>query len=257
MLELKNVSVRYGMIEGLRGVSLRVKERQVVSLIGANGAGKSTLLNAISGIVPTCGGTISFDGQPISRMPASDVVGVGVVQVPEGRRVFAQMTVVDNLRLGAYLHRKRFKPGDMDEVFDLFPRLAERREQLAGLMSGGEQQMLAIGRAMMTKPRLLLLDEPSMGLAPLVVKTIFSVLRTLNEQGMAILLVEQNAKAALRLSEYSYVLTTGALTREGHSQDLLVDPKINEAFLGKRIEDVRLTGASVLPGNAAFEPNLK
>ncbi len=236
MLELKNVSVRYGMIEGLRSVSLRVKERQVVSLIGANGAGKSTLLNAISGVVPTCGGTITFDGQTISQMPASDVVGLGVVQVPEGRRVFAQMTVVDNLRLGAYLHRRQFKPSDMDEVFDLFPRLAERKAQLAGLMSGGEQQMLAIGRAMMTRPKLLLLDEPSMGLAPLVVKTIFSVLRTLNEQGMAILLVEQNAKAALRLSDYSYVLTTGSLTREGYSQDLLVDPKINEAFLGKRVE---------------------
>lgn len=236
MLELQNVSVRYGMIEGLREVSLAVKARQVVSLIGANGAGKSTLLNAISGIVPICGGQISFDGQPISRMAPSDVVGLGVVQVPEGRRVFAQMTVAENLRLGAFLHRKRFKTSDMDEVFDLFPRLAERRQQLAGLMSGGEQQMLAIGRAMMTKPRLLLLDEPSMGLAPLVVKTIFSVLRTLNAQGMAILLVEQNAKAALRLSEYSYVLTTGSLTREGPSNELLDDPRINEAFLGRRVE---------------------
>lgn len=238
MLELANVSVRYGMIEGLREVSLSVKEGQVVSLIGANGAGKSTLLNAISGVVPVCGGRISFQGKLISQMSASEVVGQGVVQVPEGRRVFAQMTVVDNLRLGAYVHRKQFKVSDMDAVFDLFPRLAERRQQLAGLMSGGEQQMLAIGRAMMTRPKLLLLDEPSMGLAPLVVKTIFEVLRMLNQQGMAILLVEQNAKAALRLSDYSYVLTTGSLTRQGASRELLDDPKINEAFLGRQVATV-------------------
>ncbi len=235
MLELANVSVRYGMIEGLRSVSLSVKEGQVVSLVGANGAGKSTLLNAISGVVPVCGGRISFQGKLISQMSASEVVGLGVVQVPEGRRVFAQMTVVENLRLGAYVHRKQFKASEMDAVFDLFPRLAERRQQLAGLMSGGEQQMLAIGRAMMTRPKLLLLDEPSMGLAPLVVKTIFEVLRMLNQQGMAILLVEQNAKAALRLSDYSYVLTTGSLTRQGPSRDLLDDPKINEAFLGRQV----------------------
>jgi len=235
MLELTNISVRYGMIEGLRKVSLRVDAGQIVSLIGANGAGKSTLLNAISGIVPASAGTISFCGTPITRISASQIVGLGVVQVPEGRRVFAQMTVLENLRLGAYPHRKEFQIKDIDTVFDLFPRLAERKQQLAGLMSGGEQQMLAIGRALMTRPKLLLLDEPSMGLAPLIVKTIFSVLHTLNRQGMAILLVEQNAKAALRLSEYGYVLTNGSLTREGPSQALLDDAGINEAFLGKRL----------------------
>ena len=251
MLELEDVSVRYGMIEGLRKVSMSVQDGQVVSLIGANGAGKSTLLNAISGVVPVCGGEIRFGGQRISRLSASEVVGLGVVQVPEGRRVFAQMTVMDHLRLGAYLHRRRFKPSDMDVVFDLFPRLAERRQQLAGLMSGGEQQMLAIGRAMMTRPRLLLLDEPSMGLAPLVVKTIFEVLRMLNRQGMAILLVEQNAKAALRLSEYSYVLTTGSLTRQGRSQDLLDDPKINEAFLGRKVAATHQGGRKPVPDESA------
>ncbi len=235
MLEVKNISVQYGMIVGLQKVSLKVGKGQVVSLIGANGAGKSSLLNAISGVVPSHGGTIQFEGQSIEKAGADRIVQSGIVQVPEGRQVFAQMTVLENLRMGAYSRRKDFSPSDMDEVFELFPRLAERRQQLAGLMSGGEQQMLAIGRALMARPRLLLLDEPSMGLAPLVVKMIFSVLRTLNAQGMSILLVEQNAKAALKLSDYTYVLTTGRLSREGRSSDLLDDPEINDAFLGKRV----------------------
>ena len=235
MLEVKNIAVHYGMIVGLQGVSLRVGAGQVVSLIGANGAGKSSLLNAISGVVPCTGGSILFEGEPLERLSASDIVARGIVQVPEGRQVFAQMTVLENLRMGAYSRRRQFAASDMDPIFDLFPRLAERRDQLAGLMSGGEQQMLAIGRALMARPRLLLLDEPSMGLAPLVVKMIFSVLKTLNTQGISILLVEQNAKAALKLSDYTYVLTTGRLGREGRSSDLLSDPEINEAFLGKSV----------------------
>ena len=235
MLEVNNISVQYGMIVGLQNVSLKVAKGQVVSLIGANGAGKSSLLNAISGVVPSHGGTIRFEGQSVEKAGADQIVQSGIVQVPEGRQVFAQMTVLENLRMGAYSRRKDFSPSDMDEVFELFPRLAERRQQLAGLMSGGEQQMLAIGRALMARPKLLLLDEPSMGLAPLVVKMIFSVLRTLNAKGMSILLVEQNAKAALKLSDYTYVLTTGKLSREGRSSDLLDDPEINDAFLGKRV----------------------
>lgn len=235
MLEVNNISVQYGMIVGLQNVSLKVAQGQVVSLIGANGAGKSSLLNAISGVVPSQGGAIQFEGKAIEKAGADLIVQSGIVQVPEGRQVFAQMTVLENLRMGAYSRRKDFSPSDMDEVFELFPRLAERRQQLAGLMSGGEQQMLAIGRALMARPKLLLLDEPSMGLAPLVVKMIFSVLRTLNAKGMSILLVEQNAKAALKLSDYTYVLTTGKLSREGRSSDLLDDPEINDAFLGKRV----------------------
>lgn len=235
MLEVNNISVHYGMIVGLQNVSLKVGQGQVVSLIGANGAGKSSLLNAISGVVPSTGDGIRFEGQPIGNADAGSIVSRGIVQVPEGRQVFAQMTVLENLRMGAYSRRKQFAMSDMDEVFALFPRLAERRQQMAGLMSGGEQQMLAIGRALMAKPRLLLLDEPSMGLAPLVVKMIFSVLKTLNANGMSILLVEQNAKAALKLSDHTYVLTTGRLSREGRSADLLDDPEINEAFLGKRV----------------------
>jgi branched-chain amino acid transport system ATP-binding protein len=235
MLEVDNICVRYGMIEGLQNVSLKVGKGQIVSLIGANGAGKSSLLNAISGVVPTSSGSIRFESQTLARSAAGKIVARGIIQVPEGRQVFAQMTVLENLRMGAYSRRASFAMSDMDAVFALFPRLAERRQQLAGLMSGGEQQMLAIGRALMARPRLLLLDEPSMGLAPLVVKMIFSVLKTLNAQGMSILLVEQNARAALKLSDYGYVLTTGSLSREGVSSALLADAEINEAFLGKRV----------------------
>jgi branched-chain amino acid transport system ATP-binding protein len=244
MLELDSIAVHYGMIEGLRDVSLKVGKGQVVSLIGANGAGKSSLLNAISGVVPTSAGSIRFEGRALEKLGAEQIVEMGVIQVPEGRQVFARMSVLENLRMGAYSRRKSFAVSDMDPVFALFPRLAERRTQLAGLMSGGEQQMLAIGRALMARPKLLLLDEPSMGLAPLVVKMIFSVLRTLNAQGMSILLVEQNAKAALKLSDYSYVLTTGSLSREGLSSELLDDAEVNEAFLGKR---VATAGATPVP----------
>lgn len=237
MLEIQDISVHYGMIEAMRGVSLKVLPGQIVSLIGANGAGKSSLLNSISGVVPISAGSIRLEGEALDGSSAEKVVGRGVIQVPEGRQVFAQMTVIENLLLGAYSRRKSFTKSDMDSVFELFPRLAERHEQLAGLLSGGEQQMLAIGRALMSQPRFLLLDEPSMGLAPLVVKSIFSTLRVLNSQGMSILLVEQNAKAALKLSDYTYVLTSGKLTREGPSKELLNDDQINEAFLGKRVRN--------------------
>ncbi|WP_427309214.1 ABC transporter ATP-binding protein [Cupriavidus sp. H39] len=178
-----------------------------------------------------------FDGKAIQSQPAEKIVSLGVVQSPEGRQVFAQMSVLENLMMGAYSRRRSFSNSELDAVFELFPRLYERRTQLAGLMSGGEQQMLAIGRALMTRPRLLLLDEPSMGLAPLVVKAIFSVLKKLNQTGLSILLVEQNAKAAMRLSDYTYVLVNGQLYREGRSIDLLEDAEINEAFLGRHVNN--------------------
>jgi branched-chain amino acid transport system ATP-binding protein len=238
MLELEGVSVRYGMIQAVTDVSLQVEAGKIVSLIGANGAGKSTLLNAISGVVPVQAGSVSFNGSPINGLKADRIVGRGVIQVPEGRQIFARMTVHENLMIGAYARRRDFQPSELDAVFDVFPRLGERRDQLAGLMSGGEQQMLAIGRAMLGKPRMLLLDEPSMGLAPLVVKSIFEVLRTLNDQGISILLVEQNAKAALKLSDYTYVLTTGRVTRSAPSAELLNDPDIAEAFLGRKVASI-------------------
>jgi branched-chain amino acid transport system ATP-binding protein len=236
MLDVKGLSVRYGMIDAVRDVSLSVGEGEIVSLIGANGAGKSSLLNAISAIVPSSTGTVSFDGRSLQGLSAEDIVQLGLIQVPEGRQIFAQMTVLENLTMGAYTHRRRFERKEMDQVFELFPRLHERRDQAAGLLSGGEQQMLAIGRALMSRPKLLLLDEPSMGLAPIIVKLIFGILRSLHARGIAILLVEQNAKAALTLSERTYVLTNGQITREGRSDSLLDNPEIQEAFLGSQLK---------------------
>ncbi len=235
MLDVKGLSVRYGMIDAVSDVSLSVAEGEIVSLIGANGAGKSSLLNAISAIVPSSPGAASFDGRSLRGMSAEEIVQLGLIQVPEGRQIFAQMTVMENLTMGAYTYRRRFARKDMDQVFEIFPRLGERREQAAGLLSGGEQQMLAIGRALMSRPKMLLLDEPSMGLAPIVVKLIFGILRSLHARGIAILLVEQNAKAALTLSERTYVLTNGRITREGRSNSLLDNPEIQEAFLGSQV----------------------
>ncbi|MCK1394435.1 ABC transporter ATP-binding protein [Bradyrhizobium sp. 1] len=232
MLQVTGLHVSYGMIAAVRDVAIEVGAGEIVSLIGANGAGKSTLINAISGLVHADRGELRFDGHSLAHMDAEQVVKLGVVQVPEGRQVFAQMSVLENLQMGSNVHRRTYSPNDLQSVFDLFPRLAERREQQAGLLSGGEQQMLAIGRALMTRPKLLLLDEPSMGLAPLVVKMIFGILAFLNERGIAILLVEQNARAALKLSRRAYVLTNGRVTHSGLSAELLNSPDIQEAFLG-------------------------
>ena len=234
MLKLQDVAVRYGAIQALRQVSLHVDAGEIVCLIGANGAGKSTVLNAISGIVPSHAGAISFEGKNLSRHSATAIVRAGVVQVPEGRLVFPDMSVLENLEMGAFTQPSKLFRATLPAVFDLFPRLAERRSQLAGLMSGGEQQMLAIGRALMAQPRLLLLDEPSMGLAPLVIVDIFRALRRLRQElGLTILLVEQNARAALALADRGYVLRNGMTIKDGTSRALLDDTSMQDAFLGK------------------------
>ncbi len=232
MLEVRNLSVRYGAIEALKDANLVVGQNEIVCLIGANGAGKSTVLNAISGVVPACAGHVGFLDERISGRRASRIVRAGLVQVPEGRLVFPDMSVMENLEMGAYSQTGRYQE-TLDSVLALFPRLKERRTQLAGLMSGGEQQMLAIGRALMARPRLLLLDEPSMGLAPLVIADIFQTLRKLRATlGLSILLVEQNARAALALADRGYVLANGRITASGTSAQLLADSATVEAFLG-------------------------
>jgi branched-chain amino acid transport system ATP-binding protein len=232
MLSVRALVVAYGAVRALKGVSLDVGKGEVVALIGANGAGKSSLLNAISGVVPVVSGEILLDGQALHKHAGHRIVSQGVVQVPEGRQVFRDLTVQENLDMGGY-SRKPAENRDMnDRVLDLFPRLAERRQQLAGLMSGGEQQMLAIARGLMARPRVLLLDEPSMGLAPMVVANIFAVLKRLNEEGQTIMLVEQNARAALKLASRAYVLTNGEITLQGLASEMSNHPHVRNAFLG-------------------------
>jgi branched-chain amino acid transport system ATP-binding protein len=235
MLEIDNLQVRYGAIEALKGISLRVDAGEVVTIIGGNGAGKSTLMKAVSGLEPAAAGTIRFEGQDITRMPGHLRVPLGIAQSPEGRQVFADQSVRDNLVLGAY-HRKATTAAieaDIQAQFDTFPRLRERQHQQAGTMSGGEQQMLAIARALMARPRLLLLDEPSLGLAPLIVKEIFSIVRGLRERGITLLLVEQMANQALAVADRGYVLETGRITMQGTGCDLRRDPKVRAAYLGE------------------------
>ena len=233
LLKVDNLQVAYSGIQALRDVSLEVHEGEIVSLIGANGAGKSTLLRAISGLVPVSGGELHFRGVNLRGVPAHRIVEMGIAHVPEGRRVFANLTVLENLRLATWTRRDRGAlQEDYERIFHLFPRMCERRGQLAGSLSGGEQQMLALARALMTRGRLLLLDEPSMGLAPVLVSTIFHTLRTINAGGTTILLVEQNAHQALALANRAYVLETGAITLSGTGQALLTDPRVNEAYLG-------------------------
>ncbi|MFI5614540.1 ABC transporter ATP-binding protein [Amycolatopsis sp. NPDC051903] len=233
LLELDNVSVHYGRIQAVSGLSITVNEGEVVTLIGANGAGKSTTMRAISGIRPISGGTIRFDGEDISRLRGDLRVVRGISQSPEGRGIFPGMTVLENLDMGAYARkdRKNLQP-DFERVFELFPRLAERKSQVGGTMSGGEQQMLAIGRALMAKPRLLLLDEPSMGLAPQFIQQIFRIITEINRQGTTVLLVEQNAQQALSRAHRAYVLETGQITKSGTGKELLADNSIKEAYLG-------------------------
>ena len=233
MLKVQDINVYYGAIHALKGISVEVTEGQIVTLIGANGAGKSTILRTISGLLRAKTGDILFEGKSIGAMPAEEIVKSGVVQVPEGRRIFANMTVEENLELGAYIRSD--KAGirkDINKVFERFPRLLERRTQVAGTLSGGEQQMLAIGRSLMTQPRLLLLDEPSMGLAPLLVKEIFSIIKEINAGGTTILLVEQNANMALSIAHQAYVLETGRITLSGSAKELTESEAVRKAYLG-------------------------
>ena len=233
MLQIQNLNVHYGVIHALHDLSLEVNRGEIVTLIGSNGAGKSTTLLALSGLLNPTSGTISFDGRDSSTRRAHERVSDGLVQVPEGRRVFAQMSVAENLTLGAYTRRDKTEiKRDIDEVCDLFPRLRERWNQAAGTMSGGEQQMLAVGRAMMSRPRLLLLDEPSLGLAPLLVKEIFSVIQRIRDRGVTVLLVEQNAHLSLAIADRAYVLETGRVVMSGDAKTLAKDPRIKEAYLG-------------------------
>ena len=234
LLEVKDLVVSYGGIEALKGISFSVDEGPIVTLIGANGAGKSTTLRAITGIVPVKSGTITYSGENITGMDTQKVVERGIALVPEGRRVFANLTVLENLKIGAYLRKDTAQiQKDIEYIYKLFPRLQERSWQLAGTLSGGEQQMLAVGRAMMTRPRLIMMDEPSLGLAPLVVKDIFGIIRRLSSEGITILLIEQNANAALHAAHYGYVLETGIMTLSGTGEELLASKSVQEAYLGK------------------------
>lgn len=233
MLKVENINVYYGAIHALKGICVDVKEGEIVTLIGANGAGKSTILRTISGLLRTKTGNILFEGNSVASMAAEEIVKKGISQVPEGRRIFANMTVEENLELGAYIRSD--KAGirkDINKVFERFPRLGERRTQVAGTLSGGEQQMLAIGRGLMSQPRLLLLDEPSMGLAPLLVKEIFSIIKEINASGTTILLVEQNANMALSIAHQAYVLETGRIILSGPAKELAESEEVRKAYLG-------------------------
>ena len=231
ILSVKDLQVNYGGIEAVKGISFDVPAGDIVTLIGANGAGKSTTLKAIAGLVKPRSGSISFEGSNITGKDSSDIVAKGVTLVPEGRRVFSNMTVLENIRIGAYL-RKDNLDGDIAWVYDLFPRLKERAWQLAGTLSGGEQQMLAVARALMSRPKVLMMDEPSLGLAPLVVKGIFDIIREINKQGVTVLLIEQNANMALKTADYAYVLETGRIGLSGTGAELLANENVKKAYLG-------------------------
>ena len=234
-LEIKDLHVSYGGIRALKGIDLTVEEGQIVTLIGANGAGKSTTLRAISGLQKPQSGSILYGGEELVGLPAKEIVRRGIIHVPEGRRVFPDMTVAENLKIGAFLRKdKDGIASDMDYVYSLFPRLKERSWQPAGTLSGGEQQMLAVGRALMSRPKVLMMDEPSLGLAPLIVKDIFSIIRRVNADGITVLLIEQNANAALRIADYGYVLETGVIALTGTGEELLRNESVREAYLGKK-----------------------
>mgnify|MGYP000945776633 CR=1 FL=1 len=233
LLKISNLKVAYGGIQAVKGASLEVREGELVSLIGANGAGKTTTLKAVTGTQPVASGEIEFLGRPVKGQGAWDLVKQGLVMVPEGRGVFARMTITENLQMGAYVRSDAEIDDDIEKVFAIFPRLKERRAQLAGTMSGGEQQMLAMGRALMARPRLLLLDEPSMGLSPIMVDKIFEVVADIHSRGTTVLLVEQNASRALALASRGYVMDSGEVTMTGAASDLLADPKVRAAYLGE------------------------
>ncbi|WP_028306505.1 ABC transporter ATP-binding protein [Desulfitibacter alkalitolerans] len=233
MLRIENINVYYGVIHAIKGITLEVKEGQIVTLIGANGAGKTTILRTISGLIKAKSGCIWFKGQDVTGVPAEKIVEMGMSHVLEGRRVFANMSVYENLELGAYLRKDKVEiKKDMNKVFERFPRLFERKNQIAGTLSGGEQQMLAMGRALMSRPKLLLLDEPSMGLAPLLVQEIFSIIKELNDEGTTILLVEQNAHMALSVADQGYVLETGRIVLDGPASELAASEDVRKAYLG-------------------------
>ena len=234
-LEIRDLHVSYGGIRALKGIDLTVEEGQIVTLIGANGAGKSTTLRSISGLQKPQSGSILYGGEELVGLPAKEIVRRGIIHVPEGRRVFPDMAVAENLKIGAFLRKdKDGIASDMDYVYSLFPRLKERSWQPAGTLSGGEQQMLAVGRALMSRPKVLMMDEPSLGLAPLIVKDIFSIIRRVNADGITVLLIEQNANAALRIADYGYVLETGVIALTGTGEELLRNESVREAYLGKK-----------------------
>ena len=234
MLEIRNLNVHYGGIHALRGINLEVDNGKIISLIGANGAGKSTTLKSVMGLVPKSAGSVVWNGKDITRLETKEIVKAGIALCPEGRKVFPDLTVAENLTIGAYLRKDKEEiKKDRDWVYELFPRMKEREWQLAGTLSGGEQQMLAVGRALMTKPKLLMLDEPSLGLAPLVIKDIFSIIRQIKEAGVNVLLIEQNAKAALEISDFAYVMETGTITMSGPGRELLSDDRVKKAYLGE------------------------
>ena len=235
MLKIKDLHVSYGGIKALRGVDLEVPDGKIVTLIGANGAGKSTTLRTISGLVKAESGSITYDGKELLGLSINKILEQGIAQSPEGRRVFPNLTVLENLKIGAYLRKDRDGiEKDIRWIYELFPRLEERHWQPAGTLSGGEQQMLAVGRALMSRPKLLMMDEPSLGLAPLVVQGIFDIIRAINQQGVTVLLIEQNANMALKIADYAYVLETGNITKSGTGAELLADESIKEAYLGKK-----------------------
>jgi branched-chain amino acid transport system ATP-binding protein len=234
MLEIKDLEVYYGMIQAIKGISFQVNEGEVIALIGANGAGKTTTLHTISGLITPKKGTVMFEGKDITKVPAHKIVSAGMAHVPEGRRVFASLTVLQNLRMGAYTRNDKNEIEEtLQMVYERFPRLEERKNQPAGTLSGGEQQMLAMGRALMSKPRIILMDEPSMGLSPIFVNEIFDIIKQVSASGTTVLLVEQNAKKALSIADRGYVLETGRIVLEGNAQDLLNDESVKKAYLGE------------------------
>ena len=234
MLEIKDLEVCYGVIKAIKGVSFEVEQGEVIALIGANGAGKTTILHTVTGLIPAAAGRISFDGHDLKKVPAHKIVSMGMAHVPEGRRIFQQLSVLENLMLGAFTCKNKEQiQSDLKKVYGHFPRLEERKNQVAGTLSGGEQQMLAMGRALMSRPRLLLLDEPSMGLSPLLVTEIFDIIKEINEAGTTVLLVEQNAKKALEIADRAYALETGRITLSGKASELMNNEAVKKAYLGE------------------------
>ena len=234
MLEVKDLEVYYGVIQAIKGVSFQVNQGEVIALIGANGAGKTTILHTVTGLLSPKRGSVVFEGKEITKVPAHKIVSMGMAHVPEGRRVFAELSVYENLKMGAYTRKdKKEIEESLANVYKRFPRLEERKNQMAGTLSGGEQQMLAMGRALMSKPKIILMDEPSMGLSPIMVNEIFDIIRAVSESGTTVLLVEQNAKKALSIADRAYVLETGNIVLEGKAEDLLVNDSIKKAYLGE------------------------
>ena len=234
MLKVTDLQVYYGVIQAIKGISFEVNEGEVIALIGANGAGKTTILHTITGLVEAKGGTVEFEGKNITKMPGHKIVTLGMAHVPEGRRVFSELTVLENLKMGAYTRKNKTEVEEsLRMVYKRFPRLEERKNQLSGTLSGGEQQMLAMGRALMSRPKIILMDEPSMGLSPILVNEIFDIIRSVSESGTTVLLVEQNAKKALAIADRAYVLETGRITMSGNAKDLLEDDSIKKAYLGE------------------------